>query len=390
MQGDVCHYAAPNAGTGIFPSTDSYLTQDGHSAWVDSFAKILPPESLTCGPYPAMQAASLYAQPYFWGACQQDQLEAQLSQTQQIWNLMQLQMQLLLLSQSSYNQDFLSHSPLAGPPGEQCNTYQAGERCVTNDDFTSSDVTTCLRHFGDSCILAGEPNPGSFSNVVSVPSFHRVESPRDPILPREQGSFTDECAATALQRSQCTRPKSRRDHKTARTALNIPPQKSAPAEIGRQSEVNDLNSIQEQVGCAESFQTEIPGVGNRSIQDLQKMEQELIHITVGILTDPLLNPYQGSIPVERTQNICRSKYPLLYDLVVGSRHNSWRRFLERHSDVFGVLSVDDGKWRMRWLEHIDWQVCSEKTFCASITVCSVFKCLRQRCMLVSETPALPF
>jgi hypothetical protein len=40
---------------------------------------------------------------------------------------------------------------------------------------------------------------------------------------------------------------------------------------------------------------------------------------------------------------------------VGVKHNSWRRFLERHPDQFEVFAVDDGKLRMRWLPHFNWK-----------------------------------
>jgi len=77
--------------------------------------------------------------------------------------------------------------------------------------------------------------------------------------------------------------------------------------------------------------------------------------TVLFLKDESINPYRGSVPVERIQNVVRSKHTDLYNIVVGSRHNSWRRYVERHPDVFHLFAVEDGKWRMRLIQHADWE-----------------------------------
>lgn len=50
------------------------------------------------------------------------------------------------------------------------------------------------------------------------------------------------------------------------------------------------------------------------------------------------------------------EFPVEFSLAVGMKHNSWRHFLERHPDKFAVFSIDDGKLRMRWLQHVNWQV----------------------------------
>ena len=62
------------------------------------------------------------------------------------------------------------------------------------------------------------------------------------------------------------------------------------------------------------------------------------------------------MPVERIQNVVRSKHADLYNTVVGTRHNSWRRYVERHLDAFHLFSVEDGKWRMRLVQHENWEV----------------------------------
>jgi hypothetical protein len=74
------------------------------------------------------------------------------------------------------------------------------------------------------------------------------------------------------------------------------------------------------------------------------------------LQTPEINPFRGSVPIERLQNVLRTYYPDLYNTVVGTKHNSWRRFVERHNNVFHVFCIDGGKWRMRLLIHTDWQI----------------------------------
>eukprot|EP00667_Euglena_gracilis_P021126 EG_transcript_23051 len=85
-------------------------------------------------------------------------------------------------------------------------------------------------------------------------------------------------------------------------------------------------------------------------------EDQIVDAIVSILNDPKHNAYQASVPIERVQNVCRSRFPQLYEEVVGMKHNSWRHFLERHPDKFAVFSIDDGKLRMRWLQHVNWQI----------------------------------
>jgi hypothetical protein len=84
-------------------------------------------------------------------------------------------------------------------------------------------------------------------------------------------------------------------------------------------------------------------------------EMRLIGLVVGLLEDANMNPYKGSVPVERIQNVIRAQHGPLYTLIVGSRHNSWKRFLEFHPRTFHLFCVDDGKWRMRLVRHCDWR-----------------------------------
>ena len=87
----------------------------------------------------------------------------------------------------------------------------------------------------------------------------------------------------------------------------------------------------------------------------KEAEQRGREIIVGFLSDPNINPYKGSVPVERIQNIFRGKHADLYEAVVGNKHSAWRRYIERNSDILRDFPIEDGKWRMRLLAHVEWQ-----------------------------------
>eukprot|EP00667_Euglena_gracilis_P000707 EG_transcript_707 len=89
-------------------------------------------------------------------------------------------------------------------------------------------------------------------------------------------------------------------------------------------------------------------------------EQQATKLIEEYLQDPTINPYQGSVPVERIQNLFRSRHSALYEEVVGSKHSAWKRFIERNANVFSIFSVDEGKWRMRLLYHADWEAGDRK------------------------------
>ena len=84
-------------------------------------------------------------------------------------------------------------------------------------------------------------------------------------------------------------------------------------------------------------------------------EKQVTDIIVGYLHNPNINPFKGSVPVERIQNIFRGRYASLYEQVVGSKHSAWKRYIERNSDVFRFFPIEEGKWRMRLLCHTKWQ-----------------------------------
>ena len=67
----------------------------------------------------------------------------------------------------------------------------------------------------------------------------------------------------------------------------------------------------------------------------------------------------GSVPVEKIQNILRCQHRALYDQVVGSRHRSWNKFVEKHTERFDLFSIEDGKWRMRLVTHTDYKLGDE-------------------------------
>eukprot|EP00667_Euglena_gracilis_P011264 EG_transcript_11497 len=88
---------------------------------------------------------------------------------------------------------------------------------------------------------------------------------------------------------------------------------------------------------------------------MDEFEQDLKDITIAYLLDRDINRYQGSVPVEKIQNILRCQHRDLYDKVVGSKHRSWNKFVEKHQDAFELFSIEDGKWRMRLTSQTDYK-----------------------------------
>jgi hypothetical protein len=74
-----------------------------------------------------------------------------------------------------------------------------------------------------------------------------------------------------------------------------------------------------------------PGPSPGSPAPPAEVEQRATQIIAGYLLDASINPYQGSVPVERIQNLFRSRNPELYDQVVGSKHSAWKRYIERNA-----------------------------------------------------------
>ena len=95
-------------------------------------------------------------------------------------------------------------------------------------------------------------------------------------------------------------------------------------------------------------------------------EDDLTESTIHFLEDSTINPYCGSVPVERIQNVVRTKVPDLYSKVVGTRHGSWKKYVEKHEEVFQLFSVEEGKWRMRLLKHTDYKIGDEREIAARV------------------------
>jgi hypothetical protein len=89
--------------------------------------------------------------------------------------------------------------------------------------------------------------------------------------------------------------------------------------------------------------------------NIADLELQLADATTALMQSDSINPFWGSVPVERIQNAARAKHAELYNAVVGSRHNSWRRFVERHPDAFHLFALEDGKSRMRLIQHVHWE-----------------------------------
>ena len=59
----------------------------------------------------------------------------------------------------------------------------------------------------------------------------------------------------------------------------------------------------------------------------EEEREKLVSVTMNFMTSANLNPYCGSVPVERIQNVVRENYQQLYAKVVGSTKNSWGKFI---------------------------------------------------------------
>ena len=83
-------------------------------------------------------------------------------------------------------------------------------------------------------------------------------------------------------------------------------------------------------------------------------EQELKQHMLDLLTSMDRNPYQGSMPLERCQNILSSEQATLYNAVIGKGKGKLRQFLDRHPEIT-LFCLDDGKkWRVRLRSNEDY------------------------------------
>jgi len=99
---------------------------------------------------------------------------------------------------------------------------------------------------------------------------------------------------------------------------------------------------------------------------MAEFEEDLTSVTIQFLEEPSINPYKGSVPVERIQNVVRTKCPDLYSKVVGRSHGSWKKYVEKHDEVFQLFSVEEGKWRMRLVKHTEYKIGDEKEVAARL------------------------
>ena len=80
-----------------------------------------------------------------------------------------------------------------------------------------------------------------------------------------------------------------------------------------------------------------------------------------ILFDRWVNPYAGSLPVEKVQNTVLLRHPDLFRRVVGHKSRGWLDFLNRHRTVFVVfLDPFRNLRRVRVIDQRDWQVADER------------------------------
>ena len=87
-------------------------------------------------------------------------------------------------------------------------------------------------------------------------------------------------------------------------------------------------------------------------------EEELTKIIVEYMKDKHINPFEGSVPVERIQNIVRSLHPETYNIVVQQKyHGKWRHYVEANANVFVLLQDinDKQKIRIRLHSNDNWE-----------------------------------
>jgi hypothetical protein len=78
-------------------------------------------------------------------------------------------------------------------------------------------------------------------------------------------------------------------------------------------------------------------------------EERVVQILVAYMKDPAINPWGGSVAVERLQNLMWAEHPELHRKIFIPRRGSWIKFITRHSRVFG--SFDEGSTLKVYLRH---------------------------------------
>uniref|UniRef100_A0A7S4CZA9 Uncharacterized protein n=1 Tax=Eutreptiella gymnastica TaxID=73025 RepID=A0A7S4CZA9_9EUGL len=85
---------------------------------------------------------------------------------------------------------------------------------------------------------------------------------------------------------------------------------------------------------------------------------ELKESTIRLLEDDKINPFKGSVPLEKIQNILscnRGPYTDLYHVVVGKGKGKLKAFLQQYPDTFQHFAIEDGKWRLRLTKHTNYE-----------------------------------
>ena len=91
-------------------------------------------------------------------------------------------------------------------------------------------------------------------------------------------------------------------------------------------------------------------------------EALLVNTIVHILQDDrVVNPFGGSVPVEKVQNVLVARHTSLFRRVVGGKRGAWLAFLARHRTTFVVfVDVYRKLRRVRLLWQAGWRMADEQ------------------------------
>lgn len=110
----------------------------------------------------------------------------------------------------------------------------------------------------------------------------------------------------------------------------------------------------------------------RAFDDLPYDEQ-LKEIAIHLLENRKVNPFEGSVPLEKIQNILscsRGPYTDLYHAVVGKGKGKLIQFFNQYPETFEHFGIEDGKWRLRLTRHKNFRFgdqCEKATRQAEVT-----------------------
>lgn len=78
----------------------------------------------------------------------------------------------------------------------------------------------------------------------------------------------------------------------------------------------------------------------------------LCYIVTELLQNRDVNPYLGTVAIEKIQNICKIRFPDLYAAVVGKSH--WKDWVERHHHFFVIEYNQAKQMRLRLRKNDHW------------------------------------